>query len=82
MDADYLPYVECTVIAVGGLIRYVVLSFPVYSVMLREVKLQWMDEDGEIYVFNGFAHHCQLFDHKLPAVAKVPICHNNTFLIE
>ena len=36
-----------------------------------------MDEDGEIHMFDGFARYCQLLDHKLPAVAKVPVCHNN-----
>jgi len=77
MDADHLPYIEFAVLVAGGLIRCIVPSFPVYSAVLREVKLQWIDEDGEIHVFDEFARYCQLLDHKLAAVAKVPVCHNN-----
>ena len=81
-DLDTLPYMEFTVLAAGGLLHYVVASFPVYDAMLREVKFQWTDEYGKIHVFDGFARHCQLLDHKLPAITRVPVCHHNTFLIE
>jgi len=82
MDPDPLPYMKFAVLAAGGLMHYVVASFPVYSALLREVKLQWMDEDGEIHVFDGFARYCQLLDRQLPAIAKVPVFHKNAFLIE
>jgi len=52
------------------------------NALLREVKFQWTDEDGKIHVFDGFARHCQLLDHKLPAITRVPVCHHNAFLIE
>ena len=43
-----------------------------------------MDEHGKIIVnmFHGFAHPCQLLDHRLLAISKVPVCHKNGFLIE
>ena len=82
MDSDLSPYMEFAVLATGGLIHYVIPSFPVFNAVLREVKLQWMDEHGEIHVFDGFARHCQLLDHKLPVIAKVPVCYDNAFLIE
>jgi len=29
--------------------------------------------------FDGFARHCQLLDHKLPAITRVPVCQQNAF---
>ena len=82
MEVDSSEYTRITVLAAGGLIHYVIPSFPVFSAMLREVKFQWEDEYGKIHVFNGFARHCNLLDHQLPAVAKVPYSYDNAFIIE
>jgi len=50
-DPDTLPYMEFIGLAAGGLLHYIVTSFPVYDALLREVKFQWTDEDGKIHVF-------------------------------
>ena len=44
-DSDSLPYMEFAVLAAGGLLLYVIPSFPVYDAVLREVRLQWMAAD-------------------------------------
>ena len=66
MEADSSEYTRITVLAAGGLIHYVIPSFPVFNAKLREVKFQWEDEYGKIHVFDGFARHCNLLDHQLP----------------
>jgi len=39
MDPDPLPYMEFAVLAAGGLMHYVVASFPVVSVKRSEVAV-------------------------------------------
>ena len=38
---------------------------------LREVKLQWKEEDGALHMFNTFAHDYDLLNHPMPAIAKI-----------
>ena len=82
MEADSSEYTRITVLAAGGLIHYVIPSFSVFNAVLREVKFHWEDEYGKIHVFDGFARHCNLLDHQLPAVAKVPYSYDNAFMFE
>ena len=42
-----------TVLTTEDLIQYTVPSFPVFKVMLREVKLQWEEESRTISVFDA-----------------------------
>ena len=49
---------------------------------LREVKLQWDDEEKTIHVFDAFAHDCNLLDHHLLAIAVTHFNNNNTFIIK
>ena len=80
MEADSSEPTRITVLSAGGLIYYVIPSFPVFNATLREVA--WEDEYGKVHVFDGFACHCDLLDHQLPAVAQVPYSYDNVFMIE
>ena len=62
MDAELSERTRIAVLAVGSLIHYTIPSFPVFNVMLREVKFQWEDEYGKIHKFDGFAQHCNILD--------------------
>ena len=73
--------VRVVVLAMGDLVQYVVPSFPVFKATLREVKLQW-EEDNTIHVFDAFARHCHLLDHHLPAIAMISFSYENAFIIE
>jgi len=48
---------------------------------LQEVKLRQDDGQGYVNVFDGFAKHCSLLDHPLPALARIPFDYNNAFII-
>ena len=71
-----------TVLSKGDTIHYIVLSFPVYSAELVEIKVQWEDEDGSLLVFDAFTRKCDLLDHQLPAIAKILFSYDNAFIIE
>ena len=43
MEADSSEPTRITVLSAGGLIYYMIPSFPVFNAMLREVKFQWED---------------------------------------
>ena len=43
MEADLSEPTRITVLSAGGLIYYVISSFPVFNAKLREVKFQWED---------------------------------------
>ena len=70
------------VLAAGQLIHYTIPSFPVFNATLREAKFQWEDEYENIHVFDGFVRHCNMLDHHLPAVAKIPYSYDDAFIIE
>ena len=80
--ADFVCDVE--LLQTGDLFEYVVPSFPPLKPLIREVKFQWKEpEDGTVHVFDGFARECDdLHHHRLPAIARVPVSHDNAFLIE
>lgn len=66
---------ECTKITVltkGNTFLYVVPSFPVFKAKLQEVKLQYTDGEGNIHMFDNFARKCNLMDHFLPAISRLP----------
>ena len=58
---------DLTVLQKGRSLLYTVPSFPVFTAMLREVKLQWEDDDGDGHAFDGLMRECGLLDHSLPA---------------
>ena len=70
-----------TVLEKGKSFPYTIPSFPVFTVMLREAKLQW-EEDGTVEYFDGFIRECGLLEHPLPAVAKVYYGYKNAFPVE
>ena len=70
-----------TVIEKGKSFPYTIPSFPVFTVMLREAKLQW-EEDGTVDYFDGFMRECGLLEHPLSAIAKVYYGYKNAFPVE
>ena len=52
--------VNVVVLVTRDVIQYTVPSFPVFKATLREVKLQWDDEEKTIHVFDAFARDCNL----------------------
>ena len=74
--------VNVVVLATGDVIQYTVPSFPVFKATLREVKLQWDDEEKTIHVFDAFARDCNPPHHHLPAIAVIRFNYENTFIIK
>ena len=70
-----------TVLLKRDTIYYIVPSFPIYSTVLVEIKVQWEDEDGSLLVFDTFARKCDLLDHQLPMIAKILFSYDNAFII-
>ena len=56
---------------VGNLVHYIVPSFPVIQVTLRE-------KDGTLHVFDAFARDCDLLNHPMPAIVKLLFPHSTT----
>ncbi len=65
-------YNDMTVLQKGRSFQYMIPSFPVFTVTLREVKLQWEDDNGDLHLFDGFMRECELLNHPLPAIARIP----------
>jgi len=79
------PEEGCTYLAVvekGKTFTYVVPSFPVYKAELQEIKLQYTDSKGDPQVFDGLARKCDLMDHPLPALARLPHSYENAFVVK
>ena len=74
--------VNVVMLVTGDVIQYTVSSFPVFKGTLREVKLQWDDEEKAIHVFEAFACDGNLLDHHLPAIAVIHFNYENTYIIE
>lgn len=71
---------DFTVLQMGRCIQYTIPSFPVLTVAIREVSLQWEDENCEVHLFDGFMRESELLTkHRLPAVAQVPVGHKHAF---
>jgi len=60
--------VTLTFLSKGSTIRYVVPSFPVYSAELMEMKVESIEPDGNVHVFDAFARKCDNLIHNLPAL--------------
>lgn len=71
-----------TVLGKGITFEYVVPSFPVIRANLTEVKLQWVNCEGELEIFDGFARDCAALDQTLPATLKIPFSYDHAFIIE
>ncbi len=63
---------DMTVLQKGRSFQYTIPSFPVLTVTLREVKLQWEDDNGDLHLFDGFMREYELLNHPLPAIARIP----------
>ena len=77
-DQDNEKANTLVVLEKGMSIPYIVLSFPVFTVMWR-VQLQWVNEHQ---TFDAFMRECGLLNHSLPAVALVTYSYNNVFFVE
>jgi len=55
-----------------------ILSFPVFTVMIQEMKLQFENNEDYMQVFDGFMREYG----PLPPIARVPDDYRNAFLIE
>lgn len=77
-----IQFTELAVLQKGKSLPYTVPSFPVFTAMLREVKLQIEDDEGDVQVFDAFMRECELLDEPLPAIARVPDGYKNAFLVE
>ncbi len=70
---------DMTVLQKGTAFEYTIPSFPVLTVKLREVKLQWEDDCGDVHLFDGFMRECGLLNHPLPAIARIPQGYKHAF---
>ncbi len=75
-------YNDMTVLQKGRSFQYTIPSFPVFTVMLREVKLQWEDDNGDLHLFDGFMREYELLNHPLPAITRIPHGYKHAFLAE
>ena len=76
-------YTLVSILKKGKCLQYTIPSFPVFTVSLREVTMQWEDLDGSIDNFDGFMRECELLlDHELPALARLDHGYENAFPIE
>lgn len=75
-------FFDVSVLRKGRPVTYTVPSFPVFTAMLQPVLLQWEDSEGDVFVFDGFMRECELMDHPLPALARVPTGQSHAFLVE
>ena len=66
----------------GMSISHTVLSFPVFTVKLRRVQLQWVNAEGEHQTFHTFMRECGLLNHSLLAVASVMCGYKNAFFVK
>ena len=55
-----------------------ILSFPVFTVMLQEMKLQFENDEHYVQVFDGFIYEYG----PLPPIARISDDYRNAFLIE
>lgn len=78
LDPHVQDFSMLTVLKKGRSISYIVPSFPVVTVLLCEVTMQWEDEE----VFDGFMRECELLEHPLPAIARVINGFKNAFYVE
>ena len=81
-DTDESEYTEISVLSKGQTFLYVIPSFLVYKATLQEVRLQQDDGLGNVNVFDSFARKSDLLDHPLSAIATIPYCSENAFIIK
>ena len=87
-DADHLRVI---IFDAGSKERYTIPSFPVFTVGLREIKLQFLfdddndpdnEEKNEEPIFDGYAKSVPSLDRTFPSLAKVCRGCQNGFFIE
>jgi len=70
MDCVYITF-----LATGDELQYIVPSFPMYKLILKEIKLQWEETNGTRHVFDGFACPSNLLDHEQITRVRKPVKH-------
>ena len=66
----------------GNTIDYVIPSFPMVKARLVEVKLEWVNSQGEVEAFDSFACYCTALNHALPADLIILYSFQHAFVIE
>ena len=70
------------ILSKGSTLHYVVPSFPVYSAELVEIKVESIEPDGSVHVFDAFARKCDDLTHGLPALASLTYSSKDAFMID
>jgi len=74
---------EITILEVAiNPVTYTIPSFPVFSVQLRQIKWQYVEESGNVYVCDGFVRHGSHLNRTLPVTVLVEKGFSCMFLIE
>lgn len=82
-DCESGNYLLATLLQRGDVIDYTVPSFPVFTVKLREIKMQYEETNGSPVLMDAFAKECDdLSSHLLPAVARIPYSTSHAFQID
>ena len=72
---------EVSILSKGSTICYAVPSFPVYSAKLVDIKVELIEPDGSVHVFDAFARKCDHLIHNLPALALLTYSSKDAFMI-
>ena len=79
-------FMDLAVMKIGNSpVEYTIPSFPVISVRLWEVRLQWEGngDDTDRQCFDGFIRDCDLLQSaRLPAIARIPFGHEHACFVE
>ena len=79
-DSDHL---QITIFNTGSKVQYTIPSFPVFTVGLTEIKLQFLPEEGgQNNVMDGYAKNSPKLYRPLPSLAKVCAGNKNGFFID
>ena len=74
---------ELTILEVASSpISYIIPSFPVFTVQLRQMKWQYIEASGDVYVCDGFVRHCPALDGTVPLTVLVEKGYSCMFFIE
>lgn len=53
---------DVPIVSVGDKFNYNVPSFPPFSAMLRHMRYQFTEEDGTVFLLDGFIRDCTMLD--------------------
>ena len=81
-DSEELQAQEVAVFQKRESVQYTIPSFPALTVLLQEVKLQWINNLDEVISFDRYMRKCSLLNQPLPALALIPIGYRNAFFVQ